>query len=198
MDSSAVLALTTPPVYSFYHVMNRIHYLTLPALIAGAFQGYATTYHTVESAQKACFPKGTQFVTANVRLTKEQMKVIEKTSGVRVRLNEQKVWKVSSEGQPVGWFIVDEVLGKHEFITWALALDAEGGVQSIEVMEYRETYGYEVRNVDWRAQFLGKKHGAKLKLDEDIKNVSGATLSCRHITDGVKRLLATYDLVLKK
>ena len=38
---------------------------------------------------------------------------------------------------------------------------------------------------------------AHLKLDEDIQNISGATLSCRHLTDGVKRLLALYDLVLK-
>ncbi len=176
---------------------GRIHHLILPALVGGSFHGYATTYHTVESAQKACFPDGTEFTPADVKLTKEQMKAIEQDSGVRVRLDTQKVWKASRGGQPAGWFIVDEVLGKHEYITWALALKADGSVQSIEVMDYRETYGYEIRNADWRAQFLGKKHGAKLKLDDDIRNVSGATLSCRHITDGVKRLLAFYELVLK-
>jgi hypothetical protein len=36
-----------------------------------------------------------------------------------------------------------------------------------------------------------------LKLDSDIKNISGATLSCRHITDGVKRLLSFYEIALK-
>ena len=64
-------------------------------------------------------------------------------------------------------------------------------------MDYRENYGSEIRNEKWRAQFTGKRHGAKLKLEADIKNITGATLSCRHITDGVKRLLATHDLVLK-
>ena len=54
-------------------------------------------------------------------------------------------------------------------------------------MVYRETYGYEIRNDKWRAQFVGKNANSKLKLDDDIKNISGATLSCRHITDGVKR-----------
>lgn len=178
--------------------MNRVHYLTVGVAIVAAAPCYAVTYHTVESAQKACFPEGAEFSAADVKLTKEQMKAIEKDSGVRVRLDTQRVWKAMKNGQFIGWFIVDEVLGKHEFITWALALNADGGVKSIEVMEYRETYGYEIRNADWRAQFLGKKHGATLKLDDDIKNVSGATLSCRHITDGVKRLLSFYDLVLKK
>jgi Na+-translocating ferredoxin:NAD+ oxidoreductase RnfG subunit len=177
---------------------GRIHHLLLPALVAGAFHGYATTYHTVESAQKACFPEGAEFAPADVKLTREQMKVIEKASGVRVRLETQRVWKVVRDGKSAGWFIVDEVLGKHEFITWALALKPDGSVQSIEVMDYRETYGYEIRNADWRKQFLGRKNGAALRLDDDIKNISGATLSCRHITDGVKRLLALHDLVLKQ
>ena len=179
-------------------MIGRIHYLALPALVTGVFHGYATTYHTVESAQKACFPDGAEFAPADVKLTKAQMKAIEQASGVRVRLDTQRVWQATKGGRSAGWFIVDEVLGKHEFITWALALKPDGAVQSIEVMDYRETYGYQVRDADWRAQFLGKKNGAKLKLDDDIKNVSGATLSCRHITDGVKRLLAFHDLMLKR
>jgi Na+-translocating ferredoxin:NAD+ oxidoreductase RnfG subunit len=177
--------------------MNRIHYFTASLAVIAAAPGHAAIYHTVESAQKACFPDATEFVNAEVKLTKDQMKAIERDSGVRVRLDTQRVWRATKNGAFLGWFIVDEVLGKHEFITWALALNADGRVKSIEVMEYRETYGYEIRNTDWRAQFLGKKHGAPLKLDDDIRNISGATLSCRHITDGVKRLLSFYEIVLQ-
>jgi Na+-translocating ferredoxin:NAD+ oxidoreductase RnfG subunit len=110
-----------------------------------------------------------------------------------VRSPEQKVWKVEGGG----WFLLDEVLAKHEFITYALGLNADGSVKQIEVMDYREAYGYEIRNEKWRAQFVGKTARSKLKLDDDIKNITGATLSCRHITEGVRRLLAFYDLVLK-
>ena len=112
---------------------------------------------------------------------------------MRVRSAELKVWK-SSDG---GLFIVDDVVGKHELITFALALTPAGAVRAIEILDYRESYGYEVRNADWRAQFIGKTGGAALKLDQDIRNISGATLSCRHVTDGVKRLLVTYDVALK-
>jgi Na+-transporting NADH:ubiquinone oxidoreductase subunit C len=97
----------------------------------------------------------------------------------------------------LGWFIEDEVVGKHEFITWALALNADGAVRQIEILDYRETYGHEIRDVKWREQFVGKAHGAALKLDTDIKNISGATLSSRHITEGVRRLLSFHALVLK-
>ena len=79
-----------------------------------------------------------------------------------------------------------------------LGLTDDGAVKQIEVMDYREIYGGQVRDEKWRAQFIGKKHGARLKLDDDIQNISGATLSSGHITEGVRRLLATHALVLKK
>jgi Na+-transporting NADH:ubiquinone oxidoreductase subunit NqrC len=34
-------------------------------------------------------------------------------------------------------------------------------------------------------------------LNEGITNISGATLSCRHVTEGVRRVLATYEVCLK-
>jgi len=43
---------------------------------------------------------------------------------------------------------------------------------------------------------VGKTAASTLKLGEDIKNISGATLSCKHLTDGVKRVMVMYRLVL--
>jgi len=54
-----------------------------------------------------------------------------------------------------------------------------------------------VNNPKWREQFLGRGAYEHLKLDQQIKNISGATLSCKHITDGVNRLTQTWDQVLR-
>ncbi|MFC5742630.1 FMN-binding protein [Dyella tabacisoli] len=151
----------------------------------------ATVYLSVEQAQALMFP-GATFTPAFVTLSSDQMKAIEQASDVNVLSPNLKAWRVSSGG----WFIADQVVGKHEFIPFALAIDANGTVKSVEILEYRETYGDQVRNPAWRAQFTGKTHDAPLKLNDDIKNLSGATLSSRHITDGVKRLLTTHALVL--
>ena len=171
----------------------RSHWLIAPVVLAASTSGYATTYLTVEQAQQAIFPNGKLTPTV-VTLAPVQREAIEKACGVRVRSTEMRAWRVTDSG----WFIVDEVLGKHEFITYAVGIDAAGAVCGVEIMDYRETYGGEVRNDKWRDQFTGKTSTAPLKLDQDIKNISGATLSSRHITDGVKRVLATYDLVLRK
>jgi Na+-translocating ferredoxin:NAD+ oxidoreductase RnfG subunit len=171
----------------------RSPWLFVPVALAASTSGYATTYLTVEQAQAALFP-GTTLTPASFTLTADQRSAIEKKSGVRVRSAEVRAWRAASGG----WLFVDEVLGKHEFITYAASLDAEGAVLGVEIMDYRETYGYQVRDASWRKQFTGKTAESPLKLDHDIKNISGATLSSRHVTDGVKRLLATHALVLAR
>jgi hypothetical protein len=167
--------------------------MRIPAtMAASAVPGVANTYLTVEQAQRTIFP-GASLTPLEVRLTPEQQKRIESKCEVRVRSLDLKAWKVSSGG----WFLVDEVLGKHEYITYALGLNADGSVKQVEIMDYRETYGYEVRDATWRQQFVGKTAQSPLRLDGDIRNISGATLSSRHVTEGVRRLLATYEVALR-
>jgi hypothetical protein len=171
----------------------RTHWLILPAsTMVVCASAYATTYLTVEQAQAAIFP-GARMTSAEIALSDAARRDIERRSGVNVRRSDVRVWKVEGGG----WFIVDDVVGKHEFITFALGLAPDGSVTGIEVMDYRESYGHEIRDRGWRQQFSGKTARDPLVLDRDIRNISGATLSCRHITDGVKRLLATYEVVLK-
>ena len=171
---------------------SEFAFVALPISALVAPSAFAVQYLTVDQAQKAIFP-GRSFSAAPIRLTSAQKKAIEQASGVRVLKNDQQVWRVSGGG----WFIVDEVVGKHEFITYAVGLTSDGAVKQIEIMDYRETYGGQIRDEKWRAQFVDKTVRSTLKLDTDIKNISGATLSCRHITDGVNRLLAFYEVALK-
>jgi hypothetical protein len=167
-------------------------FIALPVSALVAPSAFAVRYLTVDQAQQAIFP-GKSFTAAPVRLTTIQRRAIEQASGVRVLHDEQQVWRVSGGS----WFIVDEVVGKHEFITYAAGLNSDGSVKQIEIMDYRETYGGQIRDQKWRAQFVGKTSKSTLKLDSDIRNISGATLSSRHITDGVKRLLAFYEIALR-
>ena len=82
-------------------------------------------------------------------------------------------------------------------ITYAVAINPNGSIAGIEVLEYVESYGYEVAEAQWRKQFVGKTANDPIKLNQDIQNIGGATLSCKHLTDGVKRVTVLYNLALK-
>jgi Na+-translocating ferredoxin:NAD+ oxidoreductase RnfG subunit len=152
----------------------------------------AKTYLTVEQAQKALC-KGLSLKSVAVTLTKEQAKAIQSVCKVSVRNLSMKTWKTSDGG----WFIVDQIIGKHEFFDIAVSLSAKGAVKGIEVLEYRETYGHEVANPKWLAQFTGRGPGKPLEIDKEIRNISGATLSSVHITEGINRLTETWAQVLR-
>jgi FMN-binding domain len=165
--------------------------LPVAALIAPAV-AHARIYVGVEEARQRLFP-GEKLTPNPVALTEAQRDTMRDRSSVREPFRGERVWK-TAKGD---WFIVDEVVGKHEMVKYALAINADGTIRGIEIMEYVESYGYEVGKASWRNQFVGKTGEATLKLNKDIRNISGATLSCKHLTDGVKRLMVMHDLVLK-
>jgi Na+-translocating ferredoxin:NAD+ oxidoreductase RnfG subunit len=173
-----------------------ITFLVPPAMIAAA-ECCAVQYLTVEQAQRVLFPDATVFEPKPIVLTAAQIAAVESATRRPGLTPKHHVWAVRRGDQPEGWFMVDEVIGKHELITYALALSAQGRILGIEVLEYRENYGYEIRNPGWRAQFIGKSRTDALSLDSDIRNITGATLSCRHVTEGVRRLLAVHALALR-
>jgi hypothetical protein len=131
------------------------------AAACAAAPAQATQYLSVEQAQRALFPTADAFAPFSL-------------PGVRA-------WSASRAGSPLGHVLVDEVVGKHERITYAVGVGTGG----------------EVRDPRWRAQFVGKRRDSPLRLDDDIQNISGATLSCRHITAGVRRLLELYARSVK-
>ena len=97
------------------------------------------------------------------------------------------------EEATLGYVVVDEVIGKFELITYAVGLNRDGSVRQVEVMDYRESHGHEIRLPAWRRQFEGKTAASPIRVGEDIANISGATLSCQHVTDGVRRIVARVD-----
>ena len=145
---------------------------TLPAaaIVSIASPAYAMQYLSIEEAQKQAFPSATRFT----------------------EVQAGRVWKAEAGGRVAGFFIFDRVVGKHLYIDYAVVLTPSGAVHAVEILQYRESYGGEIRSPSWLAQFVGKTSGSSLKINGDIRNIAGATLSSTHITEGVKRVLAAY------
>ncbi len=153
---------------------------------------HAEVFLTVEQARQELFAK-TPMHKVDVTLSRAQVKAIKKASTVRVLTPKLNAWKTDNNE----WFLVDQVIGKHEMIDMAVAIDSSGKIKGLRVLRYVESYGSEVRYIKWLDQFNGRDSSEKLLLDEQVDNISGATLSCRHITDGVNRWTHTWNEVLR-
>jgi Na+-translocating ferredoxin:NAD+ oxidoreductase RnfG subunit len=126
-----------------------------------------------------------------LKLSAAEISTVERQTGTRYIDGSLRGWRGTA-----GYFYVDEVVGKHDLITYAVALTNDGAVRQVEILEYREAYGGEVKAESWRRQFTGRTHNDPVQIGRDIQNISGATLSCQHVTDGIRRLLAIHALTV--
>src|SRR5688500_9519951 len=97
--------------------------VSLAGLAAVPAAAHAEVYLSAEQARAAMFP-GAAFLDSSRTLSDAQVAEIRKLSGERVLNRRLRAWRVSTGG----WFVVDQVIGKHEFITYAVGFDAAGAV----------------------------------------------------------------------
>ncbi len=185
--------------------MTSFRWLSLPARTANPSRGVlagaallsavlpssicAATFGTAADVAKRTFPTATSFKEVLVPLAPEDAQALSAPGGPP-RLAPVRMIEAQAGDTTLGRVVVDSVLGKFEQIDYAVALNADGRVLAVEILAYREGHGAEVRLPAWRSQFVGKTAADPVKIGSDIANISGATLSCTHITDGVHRIVA--------
>jgi Na+-translocating ferredoxin:NAD+ oxidoreductase RnfG subunit len=166
-----------------------------PAVVLSApAPSFAVDYLTVEQAQKVLLDQADAVEVRDYQLDPAQLRELRGRLGAFQR----ERWQLRLArrgGRLAGVMVVDDVIGKFERITYATAIGADGAITGIEILSYRESHGFEVRLPVWRRQFIGKDGGAPLRVGEDISNISGATLSCQHVTEGVRRIVAVVDVL---
>jgi Na+-translocating ferredoxin:NAD+ oxidoreductase RnfG subunit len=149
----------------------------------------AAAFSTADEVAHRTFKTATAFADVLVAPSPEDAIALAAPGGVP-KMGPLRTIEARQGDTVLGRVIVDSVLGKFEQIDYAVAVDAAGKVLAIEILTYREGHGAEVRLPAWRNQFVGKTAADPVKIGSDIANISGATLSCTHITDGVHRLVA--------
>ena len=166
----------------------RYQFLLVPAAIVGAaVPAQADDLITAEKAQQLLFP-GATLTPADYLMSEAEVDQLTAATGITVYRSKVRAWRASTGG----WFFVDQVLGRDDRVTYALGIDDNGAVKGIEIIVGLPQYGAVIRK-DWQAHFKGKRHGEP---QPDGIIVSGQTLTCVHVADGISRLLATYAMFI--
>ena len=90
-----------------------------------------------------------------------------------------------------------EEIGKEQPITTGLIVGPQG-LESIRVLIYRESRGWEVKHTFFTDQFIGANIDQKLKLNRRIDGITGATLSVRALTKLARLALYFHGIVEQK
>jgi len=93
--------------------------------------------------------------------------------------------------------ILDEK-GKHYPITFMVGLNEKAQVTKVEILVYREQIGSEVRKSRFLSQFRGKTSNDPIQVNQDIRHISGATVSSWSVTAGVRKAVILTNYFFNK
>ena len=155
--------------------------------------GHLEVYFTEEEAAKVMFPESENIRKKVLPLTPEQKNIVQERIGWKFPENEFTVYIGETKGKTDGYAIVQNTIGKHRPITYMVGVDAEGEVTNFEVLIYREARGNEIATKRFNFQYEGKDVRDPIRINRDIINISGATMSVRSASAGVKRVLVLVD-----
>lgn len=154
---------------------------------------HAEVFLTEDEALKLMFPKSEQIRKDLIRLTSEKKTLIEERIGWKFPEDAFEVYIGETGTQIDGYALIQNTIGKHKPMTYMVGVDAHGRVSNVELLVFREARGSEVRTKRFNVQYEGKTASDPVRLNKDIINISGATMSVRSMTAGIKRVLVLVD-----
>jgi H+/Na+-translocating ferredoxin:NAD+ oxidoreductase subunit G len=155
--------------------------------------GSIDVYLTEEQALKILFPQAQKITLEELRLTPEQKARIEERIGWKFPEESFRAYKAESKGTVDGYAVIQETIGKHRPITYMVGITPDGRVFGVEILIYRESKGSEVRRKRFNSQYEGKTALDPIRINKDIINITGATMSVRSVSAGVKRALVLVE-----
>ena len=155
--------------------------------------GSIDVYLTEEEALKILFPKAQKIQAEELLLSPDQKLRIQDRIGWRFPEVSFRAFKAETDGKVDGYAVIQETIGKHRPITYIVGITPQGKVFDVEIMVYRESKGSEVRRKRFNAQYEGKTAQDPISINKDIINITGATMSVRSVSAGVKRALILVE-----
>jgi Na+-translocating ferredoxin:NAD+ oxidoreductase RnfG subunit len=185
--------LTAPSRKKLVGILLTLVVLFLPVgLLAEEKKFELQVYLTKKQALEKSFPGADEVVKEKKWLTEEQGEKIAELSQQKID-DKRLTWYVGKKaGKPMGYMWIDNVIGKSYPITYMVVLNVDGTVRDVEIMVYREPRGWEVRYPSFLDQFLGRNSDSDFR---EINSITGATLSVRGITKGVKKAVSAYKVL---
>lgn len=165
-------------------------------LLCCFFEGnaYAEVYLSKEQALDLVLGKDTEHIYLPKKLTSEVLEKLRKghllPAGFSSASYRKAHFFMARKGdKTTGYALIDAEIGKHLPITYIVGISTKGIATQVEIMVFREVRGWEVKDHRFLSQFNGMRTAQGVK---DIKNITGATLSSRAVTKGVKRAILLW------
>ena len=156
--------------------------------------GHMEIYFTEEEAAKEMFPNSETIRKEILSLTPAQKIFVQQTIGWKFPETAFTVYIGETKGKIDGYAMVQNTIGKHRPMTYMVGVNhPSGDCMNFEGLVYREARGNEIYTPRFNYQYHGKDLFDPIRINRDILNITGATMSVRSASAGVKRVLVLVN-----
>lgn len=166
-------------------------WLVLRVLPAGA-----TVFLAKDEALALAFPGAERIEERVFILTDAQKAEVERQARAPL---ESQLWTlhVGWKGTEVlGYAVIDSHVVRTMPETFMVVIDPTGTLRRVDVLAFNEPPEY-LPTARWIEQFPGHRLDDDLKLGAGVQGITGATLSARAMTAGVRRALALFAVLVQ-
>lgn len=153
---------------------------------------------SVNDAIKKIFVSFDAFEEQQFAFSKDQIAAIEKKADILFVDHHSpflKVYTVKAARGIIGYAFEDTVNGKWGPIHYLVGVDPSGIILDVVILDYKEIRGKPISKKRFLKQYKGKSVNDAVALRKDIDGITGATISSRSLTDGVRKILKGYQLL---
>ena len=148
---------------------------------------------TKEEALIKVFPDCDEIVYDEIILTDEEKNRVQDRLKRKIFEDSFITYIGIDSGKVVGYALITEEIGKFHPYTFIVSVNPKGKIRDIAVLTYRESRGGEVAHKRFLHQFKGKSLKNPIRINRDIINITGATMSVVTMCTGVKKVLAVVE-----
>ena len=165
------------------------------AALCLAGTAHAKVFYSKTEALALAFPEADKVDEKSILLDDAQARQVEQLAKSRLESRLVRIYTGRRGGAVLGYAFIDVHTVRTLPEAFLIVLTPNGDVSALRLLAFHEPLEY-MPSARWYQQFESKTLAAPLRLGGDVHGIVGATLSSRAATEGVRRALALYQVVV--
>ena len=156
----------------------------------------AKSYRTQPEALQTVFPSPFRVERKTLFLTQSQIEQIEQKARVRVDSSIVSYYVARNASGISGIAFFDRRIVRTMPVTYMVVVNPSGTVGYVDILSFEEPEDY-LPPARWLALYQNGKLDTNLAIGHGIPRITGASLSSQAMNDGIRLILATYQVGVK-
>jgi len=166
-------------------------------LFLSPISSFSKVFYAKDEALKVAFPEADRVEMRTFILKNAEIQRAEQLARARIESKLFTFYVGKKAGAVIGYAAIDTHTVRTLPETFMVVLSPEGRVRTALILAFHEPPEY-LASERWLKQFQDKELSSELGIGRDIAGIAGSTLTSQAIGQGVRKVLALFQILIKE